>query len=492
MGHNPNVSAVLVGREALCKILGIADNSLRRYIDRGWIVVAGKGVDAKGRRDRAQLFEIPTPQRIAEIRGLVVARMIEGAKLGRERAIESGGNLRSAAKGRETKSAFAAARRAEGLLNKRALSDLLRIHVMTLNYWLEEGFISPARVSETGKQMWFQTPSDAERDRLDSLPKHRAERKERERQVRAARPKPAPKEPRAPKPKAVKTSKVKAPTRIEAKRALGLISRSEFARTVGVSLEVFDRCVRLGVLAPVAQDAWATWFAAPDEEMAARVRAELRPNGRPKADGSKAPAPEVDPSLVTLAETSVVLGVSQNTIAAYIERGWVVREKAKRGRGYLFAPLTPERIAEIHELAREHRAATSRENAVKARGRAAQAAQAKPQARKAPKAGRRVCPISRYKQSKPEPKPKVAPVPKPPVAATISLPSERRTLKKKTFAAPKMSQGLSELHAALTECWNMNRRASKENWREVCADERSEEIPLPPPAQVIPRPWAMA
>lgn len=167
--------------------------------------------------------------------------------------------------------------------------------------------------------------------------------------------------------------------------------------------------------------------------------------------------------LVTKVDLCAALGISAMTLDAYIERGWIVREPVKRRSAHLFAPLSPERLAEIRELAHRHRAAACSRNSAKRRSLAQKAlkrqAAPKPSPAPLPKPERAVKKVA-------------SPKPMPSVAAVISLPSERRTPKKRDFAAPKMSQGLSELHAALADCWNMNRRAAKDNWREVCAKTR--------------------
>lgn len=374
MGRQPNVQT-LVGRAELCDMLGVADNALRRYIRYGWIQIECMG----GYRGRVQLFRPLSPERVEEIHQLTKQRMLEGAKKGREEAIKSGGVLLSAARGRTIKSSLAENRRAMGLLNKRGVCEILGCHIQTLNYWISEGHIAPALISKNGQQCWFHAPDEALCAKLRTLPNCRLAKRAGNVVAGVQKRQPA-------------AMKLAMAGPVATRRAQGLITRSEFARAVGVCLQILDRCEEQGIVAPVEQDAWAKWYAIPDEAMVERVRGVLRPSGRQLVT-PKEERPMDDGTLLTHREFAGVLDVCPGTLDAFIRRGWIVREKAKRGKAYLFAPPTPERLAEIQTVAREHRSVVAKVNSGK--GLAAKA------------------PVVKVAKAEPAPRPKAEP--KPPI-----------------------------------------------------------------------------
>lgn len=156
----------LVRTGQLRDILGIAETTLLRWQSRGWITPEKKS-------GHCTLYRVPTPERVAEIRALAAKRMMEGASIGRQAQIAQGAHLERAAVGRASKTQQAQERAAEGLLNKRGLAELLGAHNLTLNEWIEAGIIVPARVSESGKWMWFTRPDEVTMERLRSVAKGR-------------------------------------------------------------------------------------------------------------------------------------------------------------------------------------------------------------------------------------------------------------------------------------------------------------------------------
>lgn len=341
----------LVRQNQLVEILGIGETTLLRWQSNGWIAPEKK-------EGHCTLYRVPSPERIEEIKALTAKRQKDGAVLGRQRALNSGGNLLSAARGRESKTAQAEARVAEGLLNKRQLCLSLNVHLDTLNRWIEDGLITPARTSESKKWMWFTRPDDITLENLRSVAKGRT--KSSLGIELAGKSEPKERKPR--KPYTRKSKSITSDVRAKIKRGTcpaGTISFEEAAERAGVSKDTVIHWTEKGWLSFVRESRYVRGIVPEvlDTYLAERVRQKEQNTGR-----AAGPIEDSD-ALLSIAEVCECLGTTETTLRRWVKRGWIAPVGVVRYGALRFKNPTQDDIALIRQKIHEARAEIGRANA---------------------------------------------------------------------------------------------------------------------------------